>query len=451
MRVDLRGLELALIALAGSACAAEAPRPRDEAPALAKTSVLVPATAATVAVIDAGAAAGDGGSDASEPSSRPLDRGALERLVADARATETDDLVVIKDGELVGDWNFSGRRRPIQTMSITKSVLSLLAGTLIDRGKLRLDQPVHEFYREWQNGDKAKITVLHLLSHNSGLEESKTSRPIYASKNFVDFSLRSKRVYEPGTHYEYSNRAANLLSGVIAKAAGMPTDRYAAQVLFRPLGIRNYEWQKDRAGNVQGMAGLKLLGRDLAKIGELVLARGSWQGQRIVSEEWIVQSTLTPVALQPTNKRLALLWWLIPEYSRVIIDQSVLSAWRGAGTDEAFITKVAPLTGRTFTSVPAFVQALRDLFGDDKLVEWGAHTYDRDLPDAHFEFGPVVGTYAAGTLGQYLVIVPSDRLIAVRLRRSPEHTRESKIDKTFPDFVDRVRQVFRDSPPTPLQ
>ncbi len=387
------------------------------------------------------AAPGDAGPDVQDQSSRPLYRAALERLVADARATDSDDLVVIKDGELVGDWNFSGRRVPIQTMSITKSVLSLLAGTLIDAGKLRLDQPVHEFYPEWRSGEKSRVTVLHLLSHNAGLEEGKTSAPIYASKNFIDFTLRSKLLYEPGTHYEYSNRAANLLSGVIAKASGVPTERYAAQVLFRPLGIKRYEWQTDRVGNAQGMAGLKLLARDLAKIGELVLARGSWHGQRIVSEGWVLESTVTPVPVQPTNKRLALLWWLIPDWTRVTIDDGVLSAWRGAGIDEAFIAKVAPVTGRTFTSVPSFVEALRQLFGDPKLVEWGSNTYDRGLPDAHFEFGPIVGTYAAGTLGQYLVIVPRDRLIVVRLRRSPERTDQAKIDRTFPDFIERARQL----------
>jgi CubicO group peptidase (beta-lactamase class C family) len=442
MRVEPSRLFPALLVLLGS-CAAEPPAPRRELPPAPLT--VAPSASAEV-VREAPVVSSDAGPGAQEQGSRPLDRAALDRLVADARATESDDLVVIKDGELVGDWNFSGRRVPIQTMSITKSVLSLLAGILIDAGKLRLDQPVHDFYPDWRNGEKSKVTVLHLLSHNSGLEEGKTSAPIYASKNFIDFTLRSKLLYEPGTHYEYSNRATNLLSGVIAKAARMPTDRYAAQVLFQPLGIKRYEWQKDRAGNAQGLAGLKLLARDLAKIGELVLTQGSWQGQRVVSEGWIAQSTLTSVPVQPTNKRLALLWWLLPDWTRVTIDEGVVSAWRGAGTDEAFIARVAPVTGRTFTSVPAFVQALRELFGDEKLVEWGSHTYDRGLPDARFEFGPIVGTYAAGTLGQYLVILPRDRLVVVRLRRSPERrsterTGQSTIDRTFPDFIERARQL----------
>ena len=303
MGADRKRLSPALLAFALS-CAAEPPAPRQQPPAPVSLPTIPALASSAIAPADAGAPTD---AESETPwASRPLDRAALDRLVADARTTESDDLVVIKDGELVGDWNFSGVRTPIQTMSITKSVLSLLVGTLIDSGKLRLDQPVHEFYPEWKSGEKSRITVLNLLSHNSGLEESKTSRPIYASKSFVDFTLRSKLLFEPGTHYEYSNRAANLLSGIIAKASGQPTDRYAAQVLFGPLAIKRFEWAKDRAGNVQGLAGLRLLARDLAKLGELVLARGSWQGQRVVSEDWIVKSTLQPVALQPTNKRLAL-------------------------------------------------------------------------------------------------------------------------------------------------
>jgi CubicO group peptidase (beta-lactamase class C family) len=443
MATERRRQLCALLVLALS-CAAEPPIARREAPVATP-----PAVGISTSSIPTPRDAGDS-RDAAPPAplaSRPLDRAALDQLVADARATESDDLVVIKDGELVGDWNFSGRRVPIQTMSITKSVLSLLVGTLIDAGKLRIDQPVYDFYPEWKGGDKARITVLNLLSHSSGLEEGKTARAIYASKNFVEFSLRSKLRFEPGMHYEYSNRAANLLSGIIAKASRLPTDRYAEQVLFHPLGIKRYEWAKDRAGNVQGLAGLRLLARDVGKLGELVLGRGVWQEQRIVSEDWIVRSTLTPVPLQPTNKRLALLWWLIPESTRVTIDQGVLDAWRAAGTDEAIIVKVAPLTGRTFTSVPAFVQALRELFGDEKLVEWGENTYDKGLPDAHFEFGPIVGTYGAGTLGQYLVVVPRDRLIAVRLRRLPTQPTALTGDKTFPDFVERVQRLVQAKPP----
>jgi hypothetical protein len=104
------------------------------------------------------------------------------------------------------------------------------------------------------------------------------------------------------------------------------------------------------------------------------------------------------------------------------------------------VARVEPLVGRSFTSVPGFVAALRATFGDPKLVEWAAATYERGLPDARFEFGPVVGSYSSGTLGQYLVIVPRDRLVVVRLRRGPPNPSElEEIARSFPDFVDRAR------------
>ncbi|MFC1642989.1 serine hydrolase [Myxococcota bacterium] len=94
--------------------------------------------------------------------SRPLDRVAVEQLVEDARTSFSDELVILKDGELIGQWQFTDERSPIETMSITKSVLSLAVGTLVDNGRLRLEQPVHELYPEWRQGRTREITLLHL-------------------------------------------------------------------------------------------------------------------------------------------------------------------------------------------------------------------------------------------------------------------------------------------------
>jgi CubicO group peptidase (beta-lactamase class C family) len=374
------------------------------------------------------------------PAVRALDRAALDTLVRDCRENGSDALLVLKDGELVADEMFSHARTPIQTMSITKSVLALAVGTLIDSGKLRVDEPVSDFYPDWQKGDKSSITLQHLLTHTSGLEEGKTAADIYRNRSFVEFSLRSNLLHVPGTHYEYSNRGANVVSGIVSKVSGMRADRYVAKALFEPLGISNYVWSLDRAGDAQGLAGLHLTPRDLAKIGELVLDGGVWHGRRVVSEQWIVRATRQPAPVQPTNKRLALFWWLVPEWSRVTVDDAIVEGWRAAGADEAFVEKAKPLVGRRFDSVTAFVAALRELFGDARLEEWNENTWKRGAPDARFAFGPVVGSYSAGTLGQYLVILPRDRLVAVRLRRVPKKPEERDDSRrTFPEFVERVQ------------
>lgn len=380
--------------------------------------------------------------------SRPLDARAVERLVEDARANDSAELVLVKDGELIGDWRFTKARGPIPIMSITKSILSLVIGSLIDRGKLRLDQPVHELYPEWDAGRKRDVTLLHLLTHTSGLDEGKGTFEIYRQRSFVKFTLASDIVFEPGTHYRYSNRAFNLVSGIIGKASGRPTDRYVDEVLLQPLGIRDYVWSRDRTGQAHGLAGLHLLPRDLLKIGELLLHEGAYAGRQIVSREWVHRSLSLGSATQPTNRRKGLGWTLIPDYTQVRVDQEIVAGWRGAGADEAFIAKTAPLVGRRFDSLPSFVRTLQRLFDDPKLTEWNQNTWQRAVPDARFEFGPIVGAYAEGTLGQYLVIVPRDRLVAVRMRREPKNRAlRNDPERSFPDFVERVRGLVEGSAP----
>ena len=380
---------------------------------------------------------------------RPLDPRAVEELVADARANDTAELVLVKDDELVGDWRFTKARGPVPVMSITKGILSLAIGSLIDRGKLRLEQPVYELYPEWNVDRKRDVTIFHLLTHTSGLDEGKGTFEIYRQRSFVKFTLDSDILFEPGTHYRYSNRAGNLLSGIVAKASGMPTDRYVDEVLFQPLGIRDYFWSRDATGQPHGLAGLHLLPRDLARIGELLLHQGAYHERQIISREWIERSLSLGSNVQPTNRRKGVGWALVPDYTHVSVDQAIVAGWRDAGADEAFIAKTAPLVGRRFDSVPAFVDALQHLFGDPKLTEWNENTWQRDVPDARFEFGPIVGAYAEGTLGQYLVVLPRDRLVAVRMRREPKDLAlRNDPERTFPDFVERVRGLVEGTPST---
>lgn len=440
----MRPLKSAAVLIALSGCASTATAP-SEAPSTAAPSTVEPRRALVVQPAPEKHAAAQTTSTPEQANavpleSRPLDAQALEQLVEAARANDSAELVLLKDDELIGDWRFTKRSRPLPIMSITKCILSLAIGSLIDRGKLRLEQPVHELYPEWNRGRQRDVTIFHLLTHTSGLDEGKGTFEIYRQRSFVKFTLDSEILFEPGTHYRYSNRAANLVSGIVSKASGMPTDRYVDEVLFQPLGIRNYFWSRDATGQPHGLAGLHLLPRDLAKIGVLLLHEGAYEGRQVISREWIQRSLSLGSATQPTNRRKGLAWTLIPDYTHVSIDAELVAGWRAAGAQEDFIAKTEPLVGRHFDSVPQFVQALQALFGDPKLTEWNENTWQRDVPDARFEFGPIVGTYAEGTLGQYLVVLPRDRLVAIRMRAEPkDFALRDDSTRTFPDFVERVR------------
>ncbi len=388
-----------------------------------------------------GTSAGDAGSAEGGVAAamRPVEPAALERLVTEARETDSDALVVLQDGKLLGEWFFSAQRTPVQTMSITKSVLSLVVGCLVEEGKLSLDAPLSETHSVWKDDPRGRITVRHLLTHSSGLDEGKSTAQIYAAKSFVEQALASPLKHPPGTHYEYGNRASNLLAGVIAQAGGDTTQAVAKRCLFEPLEIRSFHWSQDRSGQAHGMAGLHLLPRDLAKLGELVLGAGTYHGKRVLPAEWITLSAATPAPLQPASKRLGMLWWLLPEWTEARVDADLIAEWRGAGVSSELISKLEPLAGQRFRSTLEWGTALRARSGEDDLATMRREIYERGLADARMSFGPTVGAYAQGSLGQYLVVVPRDRLVAVRTRRMPASAKAKRAwVPGFPDFPARI-------------
>ena len=416
-------------------CERAAPQPPPPAAVSSAPAAPAPALASAPAAIPKSAPAAP----------REVSATRLARLVESARETASSALVVIQDGEVLGEWSFSDNRAPIQTMSITKSVLALLVGCLVDRDELAPSTPVVAHFPEWKGERQAKVTVAHLLAHTSGIEEGERTSDIYASESFVRHALEKPIVHEPGTHYEYGNRASNLLSGVIARAAGKPTDALARECLFEPLGIRRFSWSHDRAGAAHGLAGLHLLPRDLAKLGELVLAGGSWMGRRVISADWIRRVTEEPAPVQPAHRRLSGLWWLLPAQTERTITDATIARWREHEVDPELISKLEPLRGRRFHSALDFIRALRERTGDPKLSAVERELWKQKVPDAEYAFGPIAGSYAQGSLGQYLVVVPEHRLVAVRMRRAD--AQRDDIERSFPDFPDRVLALVGASAP----
>ncbi len=376
---------------------------------------------------------------------RAVDLDALKQLEQEARGNASDALVVRQDGKPLLEAWLSPRRSPIQSMSITKSVLALVVGCLVDQGKLRAEQSVSEHFPVWKNSSKDKVLVSHLLTHSSGLDEGKSTAQIYRAKSFIDHALSSKLMAPPGTHYEYGNRASNLLAGVIARAAGKSTELATKECLFEPLGIKRFVWSVDSRGQAHGLAGLHLLPKDLAKLGELVLGQGRYADRRVLSAAWVKRVTETPAPIEPPHKPMAALWWRLPDRTERVIDEAILAKWRSAGVPEEVVRRVTPLKGKPFVSQLGFVRALREAFGGDRnLKVLSEEVYAKKLPDARFSYGRFVGTYAHGSLGQFLVIVPEQKLVAVRMRRPPKKRRERKnVEKAFPDFPDRVLALTR--------
>lgn len=186
--------------------------------------------------------------------------------------------------------------------SISKSVVSLLAGIAVDRGWIAVDQSVFAFfpeYAELRTPEKDRITLRHLLTMSAGFEWNEDlpySNPrnnetaMNSAVDAVRYVLERPLAHEPGKIYTYSGGSAALLAAILQKVSGgMDVEMLSKTLLFDPLGITHFEWVRYNDRPVVA-SGLRLSARDLAKIGQLVLDKGRWRGREIVSASWIAES-----------------------------------------------------------------------------------------------------------------------------------------------------------------
>jgi CubicO group peptidase (beta-lactamase class C family) len=204
--------------------------------------------------------------------------------------------------------------------SVTKSVMTTLIGIAADQGKLDLDAPVVSFFpgRNIANNDerKARMTLRHLASNTSGLDCDPTQGEITQqqmrqSGDWVQFVLDRQMLFEPGTHFAYCSPGLHLLSAILKQATGLSALDFARANLFGPLGIEAVDWPYDAAGNNHGWGDLSLYPSDAARIGQLFLQQGEWQGRQIVSREWVAQATRPQATTPPAQgEDYGYGWWL---------------------------------------------------------------------------------------------------------------------------------------------
>jgi CubicO group peptidase (beta-lactamase class C family) len=190
--------------------------------------------------------------------------------------------------------------------SVTKSVVALLYGIALDDGLVPdPNEPLFSHFAEYADlaGDpeRAHITVEDALTMTLGLgwdedaPYTTTANSEIAMEHAPDryrYVLERPIAEEPGTRWRYCGGATTLLGGLIAKGSGRPLDAFARERLFEPLGIRSFAWMRGSDGEGAAASGLRLTTPDLAKIGQLVLARGTSNGREIVPSSWI-DRTLT--------------------------------------------------------------------------------------------------------------------------------------------------------------
>lgn len=230
-------------------------------------------------------------------------------------------LIIQKDGEIIHEeYNGSiGGNDPTNIKSASKSIISLLIGIAVDKGFIEgVDQPISDFFPNYfeQNPDSAKaaITLQDLLTMRSGLET--TSFRNYGrwvmSNNWVEFTLDQPFVEEPGGEMVYSTGTSHLLSVILTKTTGISTRAFANEHLFEPMDIQIGGWDRDPQGYYMGGNNLAVAPLDLLKIGTMMMDVGEYNGKRIVSKDWILESVQVYTRSNYNPYNYGYMWWRRP-------------------------------------------------------------------------------------------------------------------------------------------
>ncbi len=238
---------------------------------------------------------------------------------------EIDGLLITRHGRIVLETSFHPNtpRLRHELHSVTKSVTSTLVGIAVQKGMIRVDDPVLSYFpgRTFSNmsADKAAMRVRNLLSMQSGLAfqefpltgNDNSHARLLRSADWARFTLDLPMAARPGSRFNYSDGDMAILSGILSKATGGRISEFAAEELFAPLGITNVDWRRDPQGNSLPNDGLFLTPRDQAKIGYLYLRGGMWKGRRILPSSWVQDIVARSVrATGWTVPRYGMLWWV---------------------------------------------------------------------------------------------------------------------------------------------
>jgi len=265
-----------------------------------------------------------------------IDQGAIDALVADIENGDyglVDHFLLIRHGRVVADHHFSHDYAAIAAQydttnhqynydhpawhpcyrdtdlhslqSVTKSITSAALGIAIDEGLIEgVHVPVLPYFEDYEHDTsdsrKQAITLQDLLTMRSGIEWHTSggygsgvhsTDLLEASDHWIQFVLDQPMDEDPGAVFEYNDGVSVLIGKILWEATGQRADRWVAERLFDRIGITDFYWKITPDGEADTEGGLYLSAHDLARIGYVFLRGGEWDGQQLISEEWVRAST----------------------------------------------------------------------------------------------------------------------------------------------------------------
>ncbi len=344
----------------------------------------------------------DDGWSTAAPADVGLDTDLLTRLMRRLQGTENHihSILIVKDGYLVFEAYFDGsdpnlldenlriggplRFEPQRfgrevlhfTASVTKSVTSLLVGIAIDQGYIDgTDTPMFSFFPDYahlRTPAKDSITVHHMLSMTTGLpfdqsypatDPRNESHQLFLAEDPLGFALDRDVTYPPGTTYEYNSGTTDLLGEIVRRSTGQSVSAFAEEHLFGRLGITTYRWAATAMAPDVTFAsgGLYLRPRDMAKIGQLMLQDGVWNGCQVVSSEWVRRS-VAMATIGPSGRDYGYGYqWRLARYGGI-------PAFRAVGWGGQYIV-VLPELNIVFVETAGRYSSERVRIAHDRIIE----------------------------------------------------------------------------------
>ncbi|UCE09931.1 MAG: serine hydrolase [Candidatus Thorarchaeota archaeon] len=243
----------------------------------------------------------------------------------DANPISINAIVIVRRGFIVLEqyYSFYNENTTSNIFSCTKSITSTAVGLAIEHGFLdNVSQKVLDFFpnRTIENLDswKESITIEDLLTMQAGFDWDDSSssgmseyNQMIVSDNWVQFVLDRPMANTPGTIFNYNSGASHLLSAIVQNATGMKCEDFVQEYLYEPLGISRFTWSEDPHDISIGGNTIQLSAKDMARFGYLFLREGNWNGEQVISADWVSAATSTHT-LVGGGTTYGYQWWITP-------------------------------------------------------------------------------------------------------------------------------------------
>ena len=242
----------------------------------------------------------------------------VARETALVRSTDqVHSIVVLKGGKLIYEYHDPGHSMTQRHVlwSTSKSFTSLAVGFAIQDGLLSLDDKVVKFFPEAVPAEPDsllnEVTVRDLAIMASGFGKDYIGQMRAGMEHIADSFFAQPFKFVPGSRYEYNSTNTYLMGVIVSKLTGKSLDVYLGEKLFKPLGIKDWYWEKSAEGYCFGGWGLYLSPESLAKAGQFLLQKGQWKGRQLLDAAYIEEATAKqidqyiPGTLRPDIEKIA--------------------------------------------------------------------------------------------------------------------------------------------------